>query len=164
MSATCAPTGRLSDHGSPAAADEEVMHRSSLLLALLASIALTAAAPAATSPNGSYRGKIDYQGYDITFKVKGTKITKIVARMLVDCDGSGSSTTFLIAPDAAWTIKNGRFSGKKVQTVGQAKAYVTFQGTISGGRVKGFIREWDTVAGSGIVCDTLKRTFTATRS
>lgn len=140
------------------------MHRSSLVLALLAALVVTAAAPAATSPNGSYKGKIDYQGYDITFKVKGDKITKIVARMLVDCEGSGYPTQFLIAPDAAWTIKNGKFSGKKIQTVGQAKAYVTFAGTISGGRVKGYIREWDTVAGSGIVCDTLKRTFTAKRS
>src|SRR4051794_25770664 len=129
----------------------EGMHRSSLLLALLGALVLSAAAPAATGPAGSYRGKIDYQGYDITFKVKGNKISKIVARMLVDCEGSGYPESFLIAPDASWTIKNGKFSGRKIQTVDQAKAYVTFQGTVSGGKVKGFIREWDTVEGSGIV-------------
>jgi hypothetical protein len=139
------------------------MHRSSVLAALLGALILSAAAPAATSSNGSYKGKIDYQGYDITFAVKGNKITKIVARMLADCDRDGYSEEFLIAPDAAWTITNGKFSGKKVQTYDQAKAYVTFQGTIRGGTVKGFIREWDTVEGSGIVCDTLKRTFTAKR-
>jgi hypothetical protein len=139
------------------------MHRSSLPLALLAALVITAAAPAATGQAGSYKGKIDYQGYDITFKVKGNKISKIVARMLVDCDRDGYSETFLIAPDASWTIKNGRFSGRKIQTVDQAKAYVTFQGTVSAGKVKGFIREWDTVEGSGVVCDTLKRTFTAKR-
>jgi hypothetical protein len=138
------------------------MPRTSLLVAL-ATLLFATSAPAATS-DGSYKGKIDYQGYAITFKVKGDRITKIVARMLVDCDGSGYPTTFLIAPDAGWTIKNGRFSGRKVQTVDQAKAYVTFEGTVRGGTVKGFIREWDTVAGSGIVCDTLKRTFTAKRS
>jgi hypothetical protein len=139
------------------------MNRSSYLLALLGALSLCAAAPAATSVNGSYKGKIDYQGYDITFKVRGNKISGIVARMLVDCEGSGYPEDFLIAPSASWTIKNGKFSGKKVQVVDQARAYVTFQGTIKGGNVKGSIREWDTVEGSGIVCDTLKRTFTATR-
>lgn len=135
------------------------------LLTLLSTIALAGAAPAATAPKpGAYKGKIDYQGYDITFKIKGNKITDIVARMLQDCDRDGFSETFLIAPDASWTIRNGKFSGKKVQTYDQAKAHVTFQGTVKGGVVKGFIREWDTVEGSGIVCDTLKRTFTARRA
>jgi hypothetical protein len=136
------------------------MLRSSLL-ALLIALGLHASAPAAGT---SYKGKIDYQGYDITFKIKGNKITNIVARMLADCDRDGYSEQFLIAPDASWTIKNGKFSGKKVQTVDQAKAYVTFAGTVKGGTVKGFIREWDTVEGSGVVCDTLKRTFTAKRT
>lgn len=139
------------------------MHRSGFLLALLGALTIAGAAPAATTNAGSYKGKIDYQGYDITFKITGSKISKVVARMLVDCDRDGYSEQFLIAPDASWTIKNGKFSGKKVQTVDQAKAYVTFAGTVKGGTVKGFIREWDTVEGSGIVCDTLKRTFTAKR-
>lgn len=139
------------------------MHRSGFLLALLGALLIAGAAPAATSSNGSYKGKIDYQGYDITFKIKGNKISKIVARMLADCDRDGYSEEFLIAPDASWTIKNGKFSGKKVQSYDQSKAYVTFAGTVKGGTVKGFIREWDTVEGSGIVCDTLKRTFTARR-
>lgn len=138
------------------------MQRSSCL-ALLGALILSAAAPAATSSNGSYRGKIDFQGYAITFTVKGNKISKIVARMLADCDRDGYSEEFLIAPDASWTITNGRFSGKKVQVYDQSKAYVTFQGTVRRGTVKGFIREWDTVEGSGVVCDTLKRTFTARR-
>ena len=138
------------------------MHRSSLL-ALLLALGLSAAAPAATS-GGKYKGKIDFQGYDITFKIKGSKITSIVARMLADCDRDGYSEEFLIAPDASWTIKNGKFSGKKVQTYDQSQAHVTFQGTVKGGTVKGFIREWDTVEGSGVVCDTLKRTFTAKRT
>jgi len=140
------------------------MPRFATRLALLAALVVPAAAPAAAGTGGSYKGKIDYQGYAITFKVKGNKISKIVARMLADCDGDGYSETFLIAPNAAWTIKGGRFSGRKVQTVDQSKAYVTFEGTISGGKVKGYIREWDTVAGSGVVCDTLKRTFSARRS
>lgn len=127
---------------------------------LLTTILLAASASAATT---SYKGKIDYQGYDITFKVKGSKITNVVARMLQDCDGDGISEMFTIAPESSWTIRNGRFSGKKVEDFDGSKAYVTFAGRIKGGTVKGFIREWDTVEGSGIVCDTLKRTFTAKR-
>jgi hypothetical protein len=152
----------LSDQPPPADAEERAMQRSSLL-ALIIALGLSTAAPAATSA-GKYKGKIDYQGYDITFKIKGNKITDVVARMLADCDRDGYSEEFLIAPDATWTIKNGKFSGKKVQSYGQSKAYVTFKGTVKGSTVKGFIREWDTVEGSGVVCDTLKRTFTAKRS
>ena len=158
----CWTTGRLFDEAPSAIADAIHMHRS-CLLALLASLLVCAAAPAATAPVGAYKGKIDYQGYAITFKVKGSKISNVVARMLADCDGDGYSENFLIAPDASWTIKGNRFSGKKVQTVDQSKATVIFQGTFSGGTVKGWIREYDYVPGSGIVCDTLKRTFTARR-
>jgi hypothetical protein len=133
----------------------------SVAAALTASLA---AAPALAVPAGSYKGKIAYQGYDITFKVKGSKITKIVARMLQDCDRDGSSEVFLIAPDASWKIgKDGRFKGKKVQRYGQSAAHVTFEGRFKGSQVTGSIREWDTVEGSGIVCDTLVRKFTARR-
>ena len=137
------------------------MHRSGLL-ALLIALGLSAAAPAATSA-GKYRGKIDYQGYDITFKIAGNTISDIEAEMLQDCGGDGMSEVFTIAPDASWKIKNGRFSGKKVQTYDDIEAHVTFKGTVKGGTVKGFIREWDYIDGVGIVCDTLKRTFTAKR-
>lgn len=135
-----------------------------LRLSLLAALAVTAVAPAATARNGTYKGKIAYQGYDITFRVKGNRISKIVARMLADCDRDGYSESFLIAPDASWTIKGNRFSGRKVQTVGKAKATVVFAGRFSGTTVKGYIREWDSVAGGGVVCDTLKRKFTAKRT
>lgn len=154
--------GRLFEEQPAPRADKLDMHRSSLLAAL-AALTCSAAAPAATS-NGSYKGKIDYQGYDITFKISGNRISKIHATMLQDCAGDGMSEVYSIAPRSSWTIRGGKFSGKKIETYGQSKAYVTFSGTVRGGRVKGFIREWDTVAGSGIVCDTLKRTFTAKRS
>jgi len=139
------------------------MHRFALRLALLASLTLAVAAPAATAPTSSYKGKIDYQGYEITFKVKGNTISKVRARMLTDCDGSGYLTQYQIAPGRNWKIRNGKFSGTKVITVDQTKEHVVFQGTISGGKATGFIREWDSVEGGGVVCDTLKRTFTATR-
>ena len=132
---------------------------------LCSALALLGAATApAAGPAGSYKGKIAFQGYDITFKVRGTKITKVVARMLADCDRDGYSESFLIAPTASWTIKGGRFSGSKVQTVDKTKATVTFQGRISGGKVTGSIREVDYVTGAGIACDTLVRKFTARRA
>lgn len=121
---------------------------------------LATAAPAAVS-SGSYKGKIKFQGYEIKFKVKGKKISKITARMLTECDGDGSYETFLIAPKGTWTIKGNKFSGKKTDTYGHSKATVVFKGTFSGGTVKGSIREWDYVDGNGIVCDTLTRKFTA---
>jgi hypothetical protein len=127
-------------------------------------VAALALAPAALAvPGGAYKGKIAYQGYDVTFKVKGNKVTDVVARMLADCDRDGYTETFLIAPESSWTIKRGRVSGKKVEAAGQSKAHVVLEGRFSGRTFKGSIREWDTVEGSGVVCDTLVRKFTAKR-
>jgi hypothetical protein len=123
---------------------------------------LASAAPASVS-SGSYTGKIAYQGYEIKFKVKGNKITKISARMLTDCDRDGSFETFLIAPKGSWKIKGSSFSGKQTDTYGHSRATVVFKGKFTGGKVKGSIREWDYVDGNGIVCDTLVRKFTAKR-
>jgi hypothetical protein len=123
---------------------------------------LAGAAPAAVS-NGSYKGKIAFQGYDIKFKVKGGKVTNIVARMLADCDRDGYSENFLIAPKGSWKIDGNKFSGKKTDTYDQSKATVIFKGQFSGGKVTGSIREYDYVDGNGIVCDTLVRKFTAKR-
>jgi hypothetical protein len=144
-------------------ADPERMHRSSFLVALLVTLGLAAAAPAATAPAGSYKGKIDYQGYEITFVVKGSTISKVRARMLTDCDGSGYLVQYQIAPGKTWAIRGGKFSGTKTVTVDQTTEHIVFAGTISGGMAKGYIREWDSVQGGGVVCDTLKRTFTASR-
>src|SRR3954451_14693957 len=121
------------------------MHRSSLPLTLLASLALWAAAPAVASPASHFKGKIDYQGYEITFDVKGSTISKVRARMLTDCDGSGYLTQYQIAPGKTWALRNGRFSGTKLVTVDQTTEHITFTGTIRGGTAKGFIREWDSV-------------------
>jgi hypothetical protein len=133
-------------------------------LALTTAATLIAAPAATAAPAGSYKGKIDYQGYEITFKVKGSKITKIRARMLQDCAGDGMSEQFTIAPDTSWTIKGGKFKGTKKETFDSITATYVFEGTISkSGTVKGFIREYDYIDGVGIVCDTLKRTFKAKR-
>ena len=133
-----------------------------VILALTLSLALAATAVAAP-PAGKYKGKIDYQGYEVTFTVKGGKVTKFKARMLQDCAGDGMSEQIYVVPDGGWKIKGNRVSGKKVETVDQTKATYILEGRFSGGTFKGSIREYDYVDGVGIVCDTLKRTFTAKR-
>jgi len=133
-----------------------------LTLALTLFVTLAATAVAAP-PAGKYKGKIDYQGYEVTFTVKGGKVTKFRARMLQDCAGDGMSEQVIVAPDGGWRIRGNRVSGKKVETVDQTKATYVLEGRFSGGTFKGSIREYDYVDGVGIVCDTLKRTFTARR-
>jgi hypothetical protein len=132
------------------------------ILAIAAALALVATAVAAP-PAGKYKGKIDYQGYDVTFQIKGGKVTKLVARLLADCDRDGASETWTVAPDGSWPVKGGKVSGKRVETVSKTKATYILEGRFSGRTFKGSIREYDYVDGVGIACDTLKRTFTATR-
>lgn len=134
-----------------------------LSLTILAAVVLSSSALAA--PSGSYKGKIEYQGYEVTFKVSknGKRVTDLVARMLVDCDRDGYSESFLIAPKGSWAIKNGKVSGKRTDRFDQSKATVELKGSFTGGKFKGFVREVDFVEGSGIVCDTLERKFTAKR-
>jgi hypothetical protein len=83
--------------------------------------------------------------------------------MLVDCDGDGYTENFLVAPNGSWPIKNGKVSGKRTDRFDQSKATVELKGSFKGGTFKGFVREVDFVEGSGIVCDTLERKFTAKR-
>ena len=49
------------------------------IAATVTALLCLAAAAQAAAPAGSYKGKIAYQGYDIKFKVKGSKITRISA-------------------------------------------------------------------------------------
>src|SRR5690349_6168174 len=80
-----------------------VMRR--LSLSVIAAVLALATTAVAAPPAGKYKGKIDYQGYDVTFQVKGGKITKLVARMLQDCDRDGSSETITVAPSGSWPVK-----------------------------------------------------------
>ena len=126
-----------------------------LLIAALACAAVAVAAPS----SGTYKGKIEYQGYDVKFKVSGGKVTKFSARMLQDC-GDGFET-FTIAPKGGFKIEGNSVDAKRVDTYGKSKATVILKGKFSGSKFKGSVREYDFVPGSGIVCDTLKRKFTA---
>jgi hypothetical protein len=158
-------TGRRGQHITARWKDRSKLDPPLSILAVLivATVALCSSALAA--PAGSYKGKIEYQGYDVTFKVSknGKRVTDLVARMLVDCEGDGYSETFLIAPTGSWPIKNGKVSGKRTDRVDQSKATVELNGRFTGRKFKGFVREVDFLEGSGIVCDTLERKFTAKR-
>ncbi len=134
------------------------------LLPLTLVLALACAAVAMAAPSsGSYKGKIAYQGYDVKFKVKGGKVTKFSARMLASCGSDAGFETFTIAPKGGFKIKGNSVNAKRVDTYGKSKATVILKGKFSGSKFKGYVREYDFVAGSGIVCDTLNRKFTAKR-
>ena len=128
-----------------------------LIAALLACAAVAVAAPA----GGTYKGKIEYQGYDVKFKVSKGKVKNFTARMLTSCSGQTSFETYTIAPEGSFAIKGSKVNGKLVEKVGKTKATIILKGTFSGSKFKGSVREYDFVEGSGIVCDTLKRKFTA---
>ena len=129
------------------------------LAAALAPAPALAAGPAA----GAWKGKIDHQGYEITFKVKGGRMTDVAARLLADCDRDGYSETMTLAPSGSFAIKDGRVKAKTEDRYDQAVAHYELDVRFTGRTAKGMIREYDTVEGSGVVCDTLKRTFTAKR-
>jgi hypothetical protein len=138
------------------------MRRTVLPLALAA--AALAAAPAAAAPGpGAWKGRIDHQGYEITFKVSGGKMRNVVARLLQDCDRDGSPETMTLAPTGAFPIRGGRVRVETEDRYDQAVAHYVLDLRIGKSAARGFIREYDTVEGSGVVCDTLNRTFTARR-
>jgi hypothetical protein len=134
----------------------------SLILTIIAVLALAASAVAAT-PAGKYKGKIQHQGYEVTFTVKGGKVTKLRARMLQDCSRDGSSEQVTVAPDVSFPIKGGRVNAKRTETVEGMKLTYVLKGRFKGRTFTGSIREWDFMDGVGITCDTLTRKFTAKR-
>ena len=131
---------------------------------LVVTLVLALAASAIAAPSaGRWKGKVDYQGYEVTFQVKGSKLTRFKARMLQDCSRDGSSEQIYVVPDGSWAIKGGKVSGKRVETIGKIKSTYLLEGRFTGRTFKGSIREYDYADGVGIVCDTLRRTFTAKR-
>ncbi len=139
------------------------MKRTLLAVAAIVALALPAAAFAAIK-NGTYKApKHGVQsGYDLKFKVKNGKITKLVAHVLEYCDGSSSSDTTTIAPDSAWKIsKKGTFKGRHKEKYKSLTLYYTLEGKITKSKAVGKVRAESVVAGS--VCDTHKLKFTAKR-
>jgi hypothetical protein len=138
-----------------------------LALAAAALLALSAVAYAAARPKtGTFKAaKGDIQlGYDFKFTVDngGKRISKVVAHVLENCDGSSTRTVTTVGPDLTWAVKGGTFSGRKKETYDGVTAYTTLKGKfVSPTVAKGVIRQETIVAGS--VCDTHELKFTATR-
>jgi hypothetical protein len=133
-----------------------------LLITVPLMAALAAPAVAATPKAGTFKATKVQRGYDLSFKVKGAKITNVVAHVLETCDGSSTSSTTTVGPGLVWKIKKGRFSGRKKESSGGVTLYTTLEGRFtSRTTVKGTIRQESIVAGS--TCDTYKLKFTAKR-
>ena len=135
-----------------------------LTLVTILTIAVAAVAHAATPKNGTFKaGKGQVQrGYDLKFTVKGNKIKDLVAHVLETCDGSSTSSTTTVGPGLTWTVKGGRFSGRKKESDNGVTLYTTLKGRFtSPTTAKGIVRQESIVAGS--TCDTYELKFTAKR-
>jgi len=135
-----------------------------LILVTIATTTFAGVALAATPRAGTFKageGQVQ-RGYDLKFTVKGKKIKNVVAHVLETCDGSTTSSTTTVGPGLTWTIKNGRFSGRKKESSGGVTLYTTLKGRFtSPTTAKGVIRQESIVAGS--TCDTHELKFTAKR-
>ena len=132
------------------------------LLALPIAALLAAPATAATPKAGTWKATSIQRGYDMTFKVKGSKITNLVARVLETCDGSSTSSTTTVGPGLTWRIKNGRFKGRLKESSNGVTLYTTLEGRFTGaGKATGTLMQESIVAGS--TCTTYKLKFTAKR-
>lgn len=136
------------------------MHR--LLLALPLTAVLAVPAVAAAPQRGAWKATEIQRGYDMSFKVKGSKITNVVAHVLETCDGESTSSTTTVGPGLTWKIRGNRFSGRKKESANGVTLYTTLKGRFtSRTRAKGIIRQESIVAGS--LCDTFKLKFSAKR-
>lgn len=133
----------------------------------VATLAATAAVAVAATPKaGTFtapKGKIQ-RGYDLKFTVAkgGKKITNVVANVLEQCAGEDTSRTVTVGPGLTWTIKGGKFSGRKKESADGVTVYTTLKGRFtSATTAKGVIRQESIVAGS--TCDTYELKFTAKR-
>ena len=91
-----------------------------------------------------------------------TLIKNVVAHVLETCSGSSTSTVTTVGPKLTWTIKGGKFSGRKKETQEGVTLYTTLEGRFtSPTTAKGTLRQESIVAGA--TCDTYKLKFTAKR-
>lgn len=137
-----------------------------VLLTIVAVLGSAALAYAATPGNGVFKAKKGQvqSGYDLKFTVDkgGKRIKNVVAHVLEYCDGSSTSSIATVGPSLTWTVKNGKFSGRKKESQSGVTVYTTLEGKFTSSKVaKGTIRQESIVAGSA--CDTYKLKFTAKR-
>ena len=133
-----------------------------LLLALPLVVVLAVPAQAAAPKAGSWKATKIQNGYSMTFKVKGAKITDLVAKVLERCSGSSTTTQTTVGPGLTWTVKGGRFSGRLKESADGVTLYTTLKGRFtSATTATGVLRQESIVAGS--TCDTYELKFTARR-
>jgi hypothetical protein len=132
------------------------------LALVLAGSALALAAAPKTGRYQAGKGQVQ-RGYDLAFTVDrgGRRISHLVAHVLETCAGESTSSTTTVGPGLTWTVKGGRFSGRKKETSGDLTLYTTLEGSFSGRTAKGTLRQESIVAGAR--CDTYKLKFTAAR-
>jgi hypothetical protein len=137
-----------------------------LAIGLLASLAVTGIARAATPLDGPFRaekGKVE-KGYELSFEVSGggTRVGQLRARLLQTCEGAGSSAMATVTSMAAWTVRGGKFAARKKETRGSATVFTTFEGRFTSRiRASGSVRQVTFLAGKR--CDTYKVPFAARR-
>jgi hypothetical protein len=137
-----------------------------LALGLLAAMAVTGSAVAATPLDGTFRaqkGKVQ-TGSELSFKVAGagSKVTRLRARLLETCQGDGSSAMTAVTSDATWTVRKGKFNARKKETRGNTTVSTTLEGEFTSRiRVSGSIRQVTSAGGKR--CDTYSVPFTAKR-
>lgn len=144
-------------------ADQQVMRRL-LALALVAALTITATAVAATPSDGTFqaqKGKVQ-KGYELSFSVTagGRKVTGLHAKLLATC--ADTSALALVTSRATWTVRGGKFAGRKKETRAGTTVYTTFEGQFTSKlRAAGSLRQVTVRAGRK--CDTYKVPFTAKR-
>jgi hypothetical protein len=137
-----------------------------LAIAVLAALALTGSALAATPLDGAFqaqKGKVE-KGYELSFKVigGGTKVGQLRARLLQTCQGADSSAMTTVTSIATWTVRGGKFSARKKEVRASTTYYTTFEGEFTSRiRATGSVRQVAFRAGKR--CDTYKVPFTVKR-
>jgi hypothetical protein len=146
-------------------ADQQGMRRA-LTIGVIAALTLTASAVAATPRDGTFRapkGKAQ-AGFELSFTVTGggRKVGGLRARLQETCQGAGSSTMTALASLATWTVRGGKFAGRKKEVRAGTTVYTTFEGEFTSRiRASGSIRQ--VAYRGGKACDTYKVPFTAKR-
>ncbi len=143
-----------------------MVRRLSSLAALVALLVFATVALAATPRDGDLQGPEGEGAARVRPAVQGRRsgkrISGLVAHVLETCDGSATSSTTTVGPGLTWTVKNGRFSGRKKEKDGSLTLYTTLEGRFTSPTTAvGTVRQESIIAGS--VCDTYKLKFTAKR-
>jgi len=133
-----------------------------LAIALVAALAITSTALAATPFDGTFqaqKGKVQ-TGSELSFKVNGggRKVTQLRARLLETCQGADSSQMTVVTSIGTWTVRGGKFSGRKKEVRASTTYYTTLEGRFTSRiRATGSIRQVAIRAGKR--CDTYSVPF-----